>query len=59
MTPLNALPTVAPNDDLLSAAQLMSANDLLFLPVFEGGRLAGLLTRDEVMRYLAQHPSAA
>lgn len=59
MTPLNSLPTVAPEDDLLAAVQLMSANELLFLPVFENGRLAGLLTRDEVMRYLAQHPAAA
>jgi len=57
MTPLNALPSVAPEDDLFAAVQLMSANELLFLPVFENGRLAGLLTRDEVMRYLAQHPS--
>jgi Zn-dependent protease len=57
MTPLHALPTVAPDDDLLQAVQLMSASELLFLPVVEGGRLAGLLTRDEVMRYLAQHPA--
>jgi hypothetical protein len=37
----------------------MSANELLFLPVFENGRMAGLLTRDEVMRYLAQHQAPA
>jgi Zn-dependent protease len=59
MTPLHSLPSVAPDDDLLSAAQLMSAHDLLFLPVFENGRMAGLLTRDEVMRYLAQNPAPA
>jgi Zn-dependent protease len=59
MTPLNELPSVAPDDDLLSAVQLMSANELLFLPVFENGRMAGLLTRDEVMRYLAQNPTPA
>ena len=58
MTPLHDLPSVAPDDDLLAAVQLMSANDLLFLPVFENGRMAGLLTRDEVMRYVAQHPAA-
>ena len=59
MTPLNSLPRVAPDDDLLAAVQVMSDNDLLFLPVFENGHMAGLLTRDEVMRYLAQHPSPA
>ena len=59
MTPLNDLPSVAPNDDLLAAVQLMSANELLFLPVFENGRMAGLLTRDEVMRYLAQNQAPA
>ena len=59
MTPLNALPSVAPDDDLLAAVQLMSAHELLFLPVFENGRMAGLLTRDEVMRYMAQNPAAA
>lgn len=59
MTPLNSLPSVAPGDDLLSAAQIMSASDLLFLPVYDDGRLAGLLTRDELMRYLGQHPEPA
>jgi Zn-dependent protease len=52
MTPLIDLPRVAPNDELLSAVQLMDANELLYLPVYDGNRLAGLLTRDEVIRHL-------
>lgn len=52
MTPLGELPRVNVNDELLSAVQLMDANQLLQVPVFDGGQLAGLLTRDEVIRYL-------
>jgi Zn-dependent protease len=52
MTPLVDLPRVGPNDELLEAVQLMDANQLLHLPVFDGNRLAGLLTRDEVIRHL-------
>lgn len=52
MTPLIALPKVAPGDELLSAVQLMDANQLLYLPVFDGSQLKGLLTRDEVIRHL-------
>jgi Zn-dependent protease/CBS domain-containing protein len=52
MTPLGELPRVRPQDELLAAVQLMDANQLLQLPVFEDGHLAGLLTRDEVIRHL-------
>jgi Zn-dependent protease len=52
MTPLIDLPRVAPGDELLSAVQLMDAHELLYLPVYDGNRLAGLLTRDEVIRHL-------
>jgi len=33
----------------------MDANQLLQLPVFDGSQLAGLLTRDEVIRHLRLH----
>ncbi|MBA3450991.1 MAG: CBS domain-containing protein, partial [Chloroflexia bacterium] len=52
MTPLGELPRVEVNDELLTAVQLMDANQLGQLPVFDGGRLAGLLTRDEVIHHL-------
>ena len=52
MTPLVDLPRVEVNDELLTAVQLMDANQLLQLPVFDGTRLAGLLTRDEVIHHL-------
>src|SRR3954453_7476881 len=52
MTPLGELPRVGPNDELLTAVQLMDANELLQVPVFDGSQLAGLLTRDEIIRHL-------
>jgi Zn-dependent protease len=52
MTPLVDLPRVDLNDELLTAVQLMDANQLPQLPVFDNGRLAGLLTRDEVIHHL-------
>jgi Zn-dependent protease len=52
MTPLTDLPRVGPNDELLTAVQIMDANQLLQLPVFDGTRLTGLLTRDEVIHHL-------
>jgi Zn-dependent protease len=52
MVPLTDLPRVGVNDELLAAVQLMDANQLLQLPVFDGNRLAGLLTRDEVIHHL-------
>jgi Zn-dependent protease len=52
MTPLVDLPRVGINDELLTAVQLMDANELLQLPVFDDSRLAGLLTRDEVIHHL-------
>jgi Zn-dependent protease len=52
MTPLVDLPRVGPNDELLTAVQLMDANQLLQLPVFDGSNLTGLLTRDEVIHHL-------
>ncbi len=52
MTPLADLPRVGPNDELLTAVQLMDANQLPQLPVFDGSRLTGLLTRDEVIHHL-------
>jgi Zn-dependent protease len=55
MTPLVDLPRVGPTDELLSAVQLMDANQLLYLPVFDGNQLTGLLTRDEVIRFLRLH----
>lgn len=54
MTPLGNLPRAAPADDLLDAVQLMEENELLYLPVYDGSTLIGLLTRDEVIRHLGQ-----
>ena len=58
MTPLGNLPRVAPSDDLLDAVQLMDEHELLYLPVYDGGALTGLLTRDEVIRHLGKRRDA-
>ena len=52
MTPLANLPRIRPDDELLSAVQLMDEHQLHYLPVFDGSRLLGILTRDEVIRHL-------
>ncbi|MFT4037043.1 MAG: site-2 protease family protein [Thermomicrobiales bacterium] len=59
MTPITALPRVAPTDTLLTAVQLMSEHDITFLPVYADGRMTGLLTRDEIFRYLSEKGEAA
>jgi Zn-dependent protease len=52
MIPFGELPRVSPRDELLKAVELMDANQLLLIPVFDNGALAGLLTRDEVIHHL-------
>lgn len=52
MTPLGELPRVSPSEELLRAVELMDANQLSLVPVFDNGALAGLLTRDEVIHHL-------
>jgi Zn-dependent protease/predicted transcriptional regulator len=52
MTPGSELKVVAPAADLNTALQLMAENGYHQLPVVENGRLAGLLTRFEVVRFL-------
>jgi CBS domain-containing protein len=52
MTPWARLGRVAPTTDLLDALKLMESNGFGHLPVVEGDRLVGLLTRDEILRFL-------
>jgi hypothetical protein len=37
----------------------MDADELLYLPVYDGSSLIGLLTRDEVIRHLGQRRGAS
>ena len=51
MTPM-PLKVIGPDDDLTLALDVLAEHSIHQLPVMEGGRLAGLLTRAHVIRYL-------
>ncbi|MBN1858708.1 CBS domain-containing protein [Candidatus Bipolaricaulota bacterium] len=44
---------VAPEDTLEKAALILLANQLVLLPVVEGGRLVGIVTQGEILRAMA------
>ena len=50
MTPREQLHTVAPDDELMSALELMAANDIHQLPVIDGFDFSGFVTRADVIR---------
>jgi Zn-dependent protease len=52
MTPASGLHTLAPDDSLGRAAELMAAQDINQLPVIDEGHLLGFVTRGGVMRIL-------
>ncbi|HUG14127.1 MAG TPA: site-2 protease family protein [Thermomicrobiales bacterium] len=52
MTPFEELHTVDPGTPLNKALQLMTIHDLHQIPVLESGRLVGVLSRADFMRYL-------
>ena len=52
MTPAAELRVIAPTDDVTAALQVMAEHDFHQLPVVENGHLVGLLTRNELIRYL-------
>ncbi len=52
MTRREDLHTVKPEDELLRALTILSEQDINQLPVVEDGRLVGLLSRSNVMRFL-------
>ncbi len=46
--------TVEPDDDLAAAAQVMLDNKYGCVPVVEAGRVEGILTESDFVRYLAE-----
>ncbi len=46
----SSLATVAPTDPMSVAAQAMLAKDVNLLPVVEGRRVVGIVTRHDVLR---------
>ena len=51
--PRSNLATVAPTDDLKQVVNSMEARDINQLPVTEGSRLLGLITRSGIIRFLS------
>lgn len=55
MVPLDRVRTVAPEDTLLRAMDLMQEAEVNQLPVVRDGRLAGMVTREDVLRAISIH----
>jgi Zn-dependent protease len=52
MTPVNAVYQVHPDDDVLAVMQKMDESSVNQVPVVEGGRLLGLITRENLLHDL-------
>ncbi len=52
MTPASAVKTVAPDDDLSKAVQLLQSEGFNQLPVMSEGKLQGLLSRSDLLNYI-------
>jgi Zn-dependent protease len=52
MIPVQRLVTVRPNDPVLAAIETMQAGDFNQLPVVAEGRMVGLITRNDILRFL-------
>lgn len=57
MIPLDRLHAVSPTQNLNDVLSLMGNHDVNQLPVVEDGRVAGVLSRDAVIRYIQVHRS--
>jgi len=55
MTPFDQLLTTAPDDDLADAMDKIQEKDVRQLPVLRGTALAGLLRRQDIMKWLQLH----
>jgi CBS domain-containing protein len=52
MTPVEKLKTADPDQDVLSVLEQMEEYNLNQMPVVSEGRVVGLITRDNVLRFL-------
>ncbi len=55
MTPASDALTVSPDDASEHALQLIAARGVNQLPVIEGGRLVGIVRREDILRWLSLH----
>jgi CBS domain-containing protein len=52
MTPVDKLKTAHPNQDALSLMEQMDESGINQMPVVSEGRVVGLVTRDNLIRFL-------
>ena len=52
MRPFEGLHTAAPEATIVEALETMGRADVNQLPVLEGGRLVGMISRDRILNYL-------
>ena len=52
MTPIDRLKVAEPDQDVLSILEQMDENNVNYIPVVSGGRVIGLVTRDNLIRFL-------
>ena len=57
--PAESLATVHPGDAATQALQRLDQRDVSQLPVTEGGRLAGLVRREDLLHWLRLHAAMA
>ena len=55
MTPADRLVTVCPGARAVDVLALLGRREVAQVPVVEGGRLLGLVRREDVVRWLALH----
>jgi len=52
MRPLDRLKTVTPETSVREALEIIGRNDINQLPALVNGRLEGMISRDQILRYL-------
>lgn len=55
MTPLNKIQTLKPNDDAFEVLQRMLSNNIGRLPVMEGDKVLGIVSRKDIMEFVSLH----
>ena len=55
MTPMDQVQTASPREEMASLLERMDSQDINQLPVVEGGRLVGIVARDNILRFIRIH----
>ena len=51
--------SVEPDTDIIMAARLLVDFDIVSLPVLQNGRVVGMLSRHDLLKWVAKHPEGA